>query len=161
MSNIVHLTRVFAVSRQLEPDDVATAARLGFRAIISLRPDGEDETSPTARRIGTCARKARLSFRHVPVAMHEVTEARAVDRFARALRGVEGPVLAYCKSGTRAALLWALASAEQVPLPMIAEALARAGVDAEIIEDELRDRQRQLQLPFGAAGTSAVETATA
>lgn len=161
MSNIVHLTRVFAVSSQLEPADVEHAALLGFRAVIALRPDGEDETSPTARRIGTCARRAGMAFRHIPVATHEVTETRTVDRFARALRALEGPVLAYCKSGTRAALLWALASAEQVPLALIEEALAKAGVDAEIIEDELRDRQRQLQLPFGSPEASAVQTATA
>ena len=47
-----------------------------------------------------------------------------------ALEQAEGPILAYCRSGTRSTLLWALAAAKQGETPdAIARAAAQAGYD--------------------------------
>jgi len=49
---------------------------------------------------------------------------------ADALSGAKGPVLAYCRSGTRSTLLWALAQAQAGGDPKtLAEQAAQAGYD--------------------------------
>ena len=49
---------------------------------------------------------------------------------AEALDGATGAVLAYCRSGTRSTLLWALAEASQGADPdRLAEHAAQAGYD--------------------------------
>jgi uncharacterized protein (TIGR01244 family) len=53
---------------------------------------------------------------------------------AAALEGASGPVLAYCRSGTRSTLLWALAEASKGADPdELAAAAARAGYDVSPI----------------------------
>jgi uncharacterized protein (TIGR01244 family) len=53
---------------------------------------------------------------------------------ARALEGAAGPVLAYCRSGTRSTLLWALAEASTGADPDdLAAAAAQAGYDVSPI----------------------------
>ena len=141
MSKIVHLSPSFAIAPQLQSADIGRVAELGFCAILAVRPDGEDRSSLTSRQVRAGARKAGLQFQYAPASMHEVTESKTVARFEQALLGLEGPVLAYCKSGTRAAILWALSQAGLQPLDAIRAALRRAGVDPEIIEDDLQVRQ--------------------
>jgi uncharacterized protein (TIGR01244 family) len=69
-------------------------------------------------------------------------EADTVSRFEAAVKGLEGPVLAYCKSGTRAAIVWALAAARYHPAACVGDALRKAGVDPDLIEDELKGQRR-------------------
>jgi uncharacterized protein (TIGR01244 family) len=53
-----------------------------------------------------------------------------VEAEHKLLAGTDGPVLAYCRSGTRSSLLWALAQALQGTDPdTLAAATAAAGYD--------------------------------
>ena len=57
-----------------------------------------------------------------------------VNAMIDALEQAEGPILAYCRSGTRSTLLWALAAAKQGVEPEdIARTAARAGYDVSPI----------------------------
>jgi sulfide:quinone oxidoreductase len=143
MTGIVHLTPKFAVSSQLSADDVAAIAALGFRAIVAVRPDGETSTDPKADTVAALARAAGVDFRYAPATSHDLMETETVSRFEAAVNGLEGPVLAYCKSGTRAAIVWALAAARYHPAACVGDALRNAGVDPDLIEDELKGQRRK------------------
>lgn len=144
MTALVHLTSQFAVSPQLEIADVERLAALGFRAIVAVRPDDEVSAGgPSAEAIARKARAHGLEFRYAPAGSHEVTEPQTVAQFESALRGLHGPVLAYCKSGSRAAIVWALAAAHYHPAVCVGAALSKAGVDPALIADELQGRSRK------------------
>ena len=130
-----------AVSPQITPDDVASAASLGYGLIVSNRPDGEEAGQPSAAEIEAAAQAAGLSFLHLPFAAGGPTPEQ-VDAMAAALDAQareERPLLAYCRSGTRSATLWALARARQggEADPLIAAAQA-AGYDLEALRPRLR-----------------------
>ncbi len=117
-----------AVSPQVTPDDVAAIEAAGFRAIICNRPDGEGADQPTHEEVAAAARAAGIELRYLPVVAGQVSEADA-KAFADAMRELPGPVLAYCRTGTRSATLWSLAEARRRPLPEILGRTHAAGYD--------------------------------
>ena len=117
-----------SVSPQITPQDVAIARDQGFRAIICNRPDGEDPDQPSFHEIEAAAKAAGIEARHVPVVGGMVSQAD-VDAFAAALHELPGPVLAYCRTGSRSATLWSLVQADSMPLPAILAATKAAGHD--------------------------------
>ena len=145
------VTPQFAVTSALEPADFAEAARRGYKAIVSNLPDGEHPGQLAAREEAVLAWRAGLQFRHVPASKHEVFTDAVVEGMADALAGLNGPVLAHCKSGTRSLIVWAAASARSQPVSCVLDTLRAAGQDLDFLQDDLEaqaDRRRWL-------GTSA------
>lgn len=108
--DLTKLTSRLSTSPQIRPDDVAQIAEAGFRSIISNRPDGEEQTQPTADEIGAAAKAAGLGFAHIPVAPGSVTDHDGLA-MKRALDELPAPVLAYCRSGARSRMVAELAGA--------------------------------------------------
>ena len=94
------------VGGQVDPAEVAG---LGISMLINNRPDGEEPGQPSSDEIEAAARAAGLAYRHIPVSGG--LSQPLVAQMAEALTAAEGDVLAFCKSGTRSAYLWALARA--------------------------------------------------
>jgi uncharacterized protein (TIGR01244 family) len=103
------LDDVTYVAGQIWPEDVAGAAALGVTMIVNNRPDDEEAGQPEGAEIAAAARAAGVEYRFVPVSTG-ISEAQ-IAAMAEALQAAEGKVLAYCRSGTRSAYLWALARA--------------------------------------------------
>jgi len=106
----MQITRVspdYSASPQITPDDVAEIAALGFRSIMSNRPDGESADQTEAAAIRAEAERLGLAFSHVPVVSGAITEADLAD-FTAALADLPSPVLSYCRSGARSQNLWLL-----------------------------------------------------
>ena len=122
------LSDAISVSPQITPDEVKTLAELGYRSIICNRPDGEGADQPGFAEIDAAAGAAGISTRYLPVISGKVSESDTVE-FERALRELPGPVLAYCRTGTRCATLWALAQATRMPIADILGAARNAGYD--------------------------------
>lgn len=101
------LTAALSVAPQIEPADVAAIAAQGFRSVINNRPDGEADDQPATAAIEAAARQAGLDYRYLPVVSGQVQDAQA-RAFAAALETLPGPVLAFCRTGTRCASLWVL-----------------------------------------------------
>ena len=133
------LSAAASASPQLTPDDVGEAARLGFRAIIDNRPDGEEPGQPGAARIRAAAEAHGLAFAHVPVRPGAFDDAD-VSRMAEAIAALPGPLLAYCRTGTRSASLWALARAPEDGADAVSDAAAEAGYDLSALAPRLRAR---------------------
>lgn len=106
------LTPMISVAPQISVEDVAAAHAAGFRSIMCNRPDGEDYGQPDFAAIAAAAAALGMPVRHVPIVSGMVTQDDA-DDFARALDELPGPVLAYCRSGTRSANMFAMISAQR------------------------------------------------
>ena len=113
---------------QIALSDVAEAAARGYRTLVSNRPDGEEPGQPSADEMRQAAEAAGLAFRHIPVRPGALTEAD-VDAMRAALDEVPGPVLGFCRTGTRTTFLWALANAGRRPTDEIVAAASAAGYD--------------------------------
>jgi uncharacterized protein (TIGR01244 family) len=117
-----------SVSPQIDPADVADAAAQGFTAIINNRPDGEEAGQPEGDAIREVAQTLSLAYTAIPVS-GGFSHAQ-IDAMRAALDAATGPVLAFCRSGTRSTNLWALAEAKAGGDPdAIVEKAAAAGYD--------------------------------
>ena len=120
--------RVFA-SPQIGLAEVAEAQAQGIGLIINNRPEGESEDQVSGAEIEAAARAAGIAYVAIPVT-HAGFSQPQVTAMAAALASTDGPVLAYCRSGTRSTLLWALAEASRGESPdALASAAAAAGYD--------------------------------
>lgn len=117
------------VSGQILPADVADLQRQGVTMIVNNRPDHEDEGQPLSGEIEEAAGQAGVEFRFIPI-VRGIGPAD-VDAMHRAMRDCgDGKLLAFCRSGTRSTLAWAVARArEGVPREELEAGAAAAGVD--------------------------------
>ena len=123
------LTDRYAVSPQVTPQDVADLKAEGFRSIVSFRPDGEAPDQPDAAAVEAAAKAEGLAFLAIPVKAGTVPSDAQVLQAREALASLPAPVVGYCRSGTRAAQIWALAEAGTRPAAEILAEAARAGID--------------------------------
>jgi uncharacterized protein (TIGR01244 family) len=123
------LTDDVLVAPQIDTDAVAEAARLGVKLIVNNRPEGESPDQVPGEAIEAAARAAGIDYVAIPVT-HAGFSQSQVDAMAQALEAADGPVLAYCRSGTRSTLLWSLAEAKGGADPdRLTEIAAEAGYD--------------------------------
>jgi len=122
------LTNEFAVSAQLDAPALATVAAAGYRSLICNRPDGEGADQPLFSEIQDAAAISNISVRYLPVVSGKVTDEQAVA-FAKLVAELPKPILAYCRTGTRSATLWALSESSRRPLPEILMRARDAGID--------------------------------
>ena len=129
MADIRRVTADFSVAPQLTVTDVAVAATQGFRTLIANRPDREAPDQPMTADLEAAATAAGLNFRAIPVSGAPSRE--AVEATARAIADADGPILAFCRSGTRSVTLWALSMArtDAMTTPAILAAARAAGYD--------------------------------
>lgn len=123
------LTDSMLASPQIGLGEVADAAALGVKLVINNRPEGESDDQTPGPEIEAAVRAAGMDYVAIPVTHAGFSEPQ-VKAMADAIAGAGGPVLAYCRSGTRSTLLWALAEASQGGDPdTLARQAAEAGYD--------------------------------
>jgi len=115
-----------SVSPQITPGDVPLIKAAGFTTIVNNRPDGEAPGQPTGDDIRAAAEAAGLAYRFIPLGRDGISTA-LVEATREALDGSAGPVLCYCRSGTRSTTLCALAQAGRRPGAEIIASAAAAG----------------------------------
>ncbi len=126
--DIKNITTQVSVSGQIVAADVPAIAQAGFKSLICNRPDGEGADQPSFKEIEQAAMAAGLPIRYLPAESGKVTREHGAA-FAQLLDELPKPILAYCRSGMRSTILWALASASNMPLPQVIEIAAKAGYD--------------------------------
>ncbi|MFN3572017.1 TIGR01244 family sulfur transferase [Phenylobacterium sp.] len=110
MTDFRRVTDQFSVSPQIAPADVAAAAAQGFVLIVNNRPDGEDPAQPSGAEIEAAAKAAGLDYVAIPV--RGGPSADQVAALREAVEAAGGPVLAFCRSGTRCIVTWSLGQAQ-------------------------------------------------
>lgn len=129
MASIRRINDQISVAPQLDPADIVEAARAGFTTIVNNRPDEEEAGQPEGAAIRAVAETLNLAYHAIPIT-HAGFSGPQVEAMRAVLAAAEGPVLAYCRSGTRSTNLWALAEASRGEDPAgLIEAAAGAGYD--------------------------------
>jgi uncharacterized protein (TIGR01244 family) len=123
------LTDYILVAPQIDVQAVAAARDQGVTLIINNRPEGESDDQVPGANIEAAARAAGMDYVAIPIT-HSGFSQPQVDAMVAALDGAEGKVLAYCRSGTRSTLIWALAEAKEGGDPdALTNIAAKAGYD--------------------------------
>ena len=102
---IKRLNGMFTIATQVEPDKIGKLAERGYKTIICNRPDGEGDGQPSFDKIHEVADKLGIIAVHIPVHLTGPTDANHAA-FFEAVNALPKPILAYCRSGTRSAVLW-------------------------------------------------------
>ncbi|MDJ0827322.1 MAG: TIGR01244 family sulfur transferase [Rhodobacter sp.] len=134
--DIRQITPEYAVSPQIAPTDMAALKAAGFVAVIDNRPDTEVPPDLQSAAMRTAAEAAGLAFVENPVINGGLTMEMVTGQGA-AVAAADGPVLAYCRSGTRSAFVWALSQAGKRSSAEIAADVRQAGYDLPGLEDQI------------------------
>lgn len=129
MASIRRINDQISAAPQIDPADVTEIARAGFTAIVNNRPDDEESDQPEGEAIRAVATTLGLNYHAIPVT-HAGFSASQVEAMRNVLVKTDGPILAFCRSGTRSTHLWALAEASRGEDPAgLIEQAADAGYD--------------------------------
>jgi len=133
---IRRLTDDYAVSPQIAPEDAAAIRAAGFVAVICNRPDPEIPPGLHAARVRAAVEAAGMAFIDNPIISGGMT-AENVAAQARAMAAAGGPVFAYCASGNRSSIVWALANAGRMPTDDLIAIPARFGYQLEPLRAQI------------------------
>ena len=141
--SFVCIDKNYHVSPQIEPHQIAEIAENGFVKIICNRPDMEVSPFYSSSVMEDLAKENNIEF-HLIELTHEMMTPETAARQRELVLSCKGPVLAYCASGTRCSLLWAIgeANAGNDPNIILAKTLA-AGYDFSNFEASLRTLSNQ------------------
>lgn len=134
--DIRQITPTYAVSPQITPEDCQTIAAAGFKAIICNRPDMETSPDCYAIAIEAAAIAAGLQFTTLPIT-HQNMNLDNIAAHKAAIDAANGPVLAYCASGTRSSIIWSLGMAGHMDSDAIITATSNAGYDLRGLHPQL------------------------
>ena len=162
------LTPFLSVAPQISVEDVGIAASMGFKTLICNRPENESEDQPEMQAIIDAAQAQGMEWRFQPVISGKVTDENAAE-FGALLKEVQGPVLAFCRTGTRCTTLWALSEANHLAPDTLLETAKGAGYDLAGLRSRLEaihqannpavkiaGRRHEIVIVGGGAGGQAV-----
>ena len=110
-----------------------------FRTIINNRPDAEEPGQPSSAEIEAEARRLGLDYVHLPVVPGKITDEQAAA-FGDVIVRRKGPILAFCRTGTRSTTLWALSQSGKRSPDEIIETAAAAGYDLGTLKPKLAEK---------------------
>ncbi|RJK98591.1 TIGR01244 family phosphatase [Paracoccus aestuarii] len=121
------LSPTLAVSPQIQPQDLPALAQAGFKVLVNNRPD--DEVGPEIDHdvMAQAAADAGMRYHYLPFHPGQITP-QLIAEFGEATAG-QAPVIAYCRSGNRCTVLWALNQAGRMPEEEILQTADQAGYD--------------------------------
>ncbi len=122
------ITDRYSVAPQIEISDIAALAEDGFTTIIDNRPDAEIPPELQSDEMAKVAEAAGIRFVYNPVVNGGLTEDMVTAQGAE-IGAEDGRILAYCRSGTRSTIVWALSQAGTRPADDLISDAARAGYD--------------------------------
>ena len=139
---IRQITPDYAVSPQIAPEDIGAIAAAGFTTILCNRPDAE--VPPDLQTGAIRAALEARGLRFVENAFNAQTlSLDHVEAQGRAIDDAEGPVLAYCASGNRSSIVWALSQAGRQPADALIAAGARHGYQLEGLRPQIEALARR------------------
>jgi uncharacterized protein (TIGR01244 family) len=135
------LTPTYAVSPQITPDDLPSIKAAGFTTVIDNRPDAEIPSALHATKMRAAAEALGLEFVENQVISGGLT-AENVEKQAAVLAAAKGPVFAYCASGNRCSIVWALVNAGKVPTDDLINVPAQYGYNLEHLRGQIEARAK-------------------
>jgi uncharacterized protein (TIGR01244 family) len=142
MMDIRRLTDSYAVSPQIDPQDMAAIRAAGYVTVIDNRPDPEIPPHLHTEPMRRAAEAAGLRFVVNPIIGGAMTLDNVHAQEA-AITASEGPVLAYCASGNRCSQVWALSMAGRMPADDLIGIPARFGYQLEGLRSQIEALARK------------------
>ncbi|RMA43370.1 TIGR01244 family sulfur transferase [Rhodophyticola porphyridii] len=130
------ITETYSVAPQLEPSDMPALAQAGVSTVICNRPDAENPPALQAAQMQAAAEAAGIAFVFNPIIGGGMTMDN-VEEQADAIAGADGPVVAYCASGNRSSIVWALTRAGRMPTDEILAATRAAGYNLDGVRPQI------------------------
>ena len=137
--NMRKLSPRFFVSEQITTADLGVASAQGIKTVINNRPDNEAQGQPRSADLAAAAEELGMQFVNLPVVAGRLTDEN-IDQFERANRTLQGPILMYCRTGTRSTCLWALNEAKTLDVDAVMATTAQAGYDLTAMRARLISR---------------------
>lgn len=122
------LTESLNTAAQLTADDIQALADAGVKTLICNRPDQEEAGQPSAADLQALAESLGIQWFYQPVISGQVMDAQG-DEFARILDQAPMPAVAFCRSGARCGMLWALSQRQVQSADALVAQLQAAGYD--------------------------------
>ena len=122
------ITQTYHVSPQIAPEDVPAIKEAGIVRVICNRPDEEVPMELQSEALRAAVEAAGLDFQVLPLT-HQTMTPENIGKQAELADTADGPVLAYCASGTRSTVVWALGQAGSMSSDDILSAAAQGGYD--------------------------------
>jgi len=122
------ITPRFYAAPQIDPTDMAAIAEAGITLILCNRPDEEVPPSHQHAAIKAAAEAAGLGFAFQPLT-HQTMTPDVIAHNREIGVAKDETVLAYCASGTRSTIAWALGQAGQQPADELITAARAGGYD--------------------------------
>lgn len=129
---------------QPSADEILELAKRGYRSIISNRPDKESEDQPNWLDLKAAASAHNMDAVQIPIVMGQISHEQ-VEAFRDALKRLPKPIAVFCRTGTRAALMWALANEGNLTIDERIAAAARGGYDLKPFRDRLAGETSSVQ----------------
>jgi uncharacterized protein (TIGR01244 family) len=136
------ITPEYAVSPQIEPGDLPAIKAAGYVTVIDNRPDGEIPPHLHTDVMRKAAEALGLTFVANPVVGGALTMDNVTAQGA-AIAASPGPVFAYCASGNRCSIVWALSHAGQRPVDELIGLPARFGYQLEHLRPQIEALARR------------------
>jgi uncharacterized protein (TIGR01244 family) len=133
------VTPRYSVTPQIAPEDIGAIKAAGFTKVICNRPDAENPPELQAEAMEQAVKAEGLDFVSIPLT-HQTMTPENIALQEEAVASAEGPVLAYCASGTRCTVIWSLARAAE---GMSADEILKTAADAGYDLSGLRPRLEQ------------------
>ncbi len=124
------------VSDQITIEDLKEIQAQGYKTIFCNRPDQESEGQLAFSTIEKEAQSKGIKAFHQPVIGGQISD-DDIAQFGSYFEGAQKPVFAYCRTGTRCSMLWALSHAKTLPIDEILSKAQIAGYDLSPIKDRL------------------------
>ena len=126
--DIRQITPTYFVAPQVDPAEMAEIAAAGITTVICNRPDAEVPPSLQAEAVEAAAQAAGLTFVRLPLTHQTMTPDNVAAHLSH-ITTAEGPVLAYCASGTRSTIAWCLGQAGNMTTDDILAAAQAGGYE--------------------------------
>ncbi|WP_227268660.1 TIGR01244 family sulfur transferase [Roseobacter weihaiensis] len=139
--DIRQITPHFFAAPQLSPEDLPEIRASGIRRVLCNRPDIEVPPSHQMAAMEKAAAVAGLEFVVQPLT-HQTMTPEVIATNRALIEECDGPVLAYCASGTRSTIAWALGVAGDMPVDDIITAARAGGYDLENLRPTLEAAAR-------------------
>lgn len=130
------ITPRYAVSPQITVEDVPAIVEAGFVKVICNRPNVEVPANMQSDAIGEAVRAAGLEYEVLELT-HQTMTPENVALQRELAESCSGPVLAYCASGTRCSVVWALGQCDRMSTDDILDATTKAGYALENLRPAL------------------------
>ncbi len=130
------ITPTYAVSPQIALEDLPAIKAAGYTTLINNRPDGEIPPHLHSTQMQAAAMALGISYVSNPVIGGALTPANVAAQ-AAAIAAATGPVFAYCASGNRSSVVWALSNAGKLPTDDLIGLPARFGYQLEGLRSQI------------------------